>query len=38
MTHLRMELEDGSMHELNKILEPLSELLQLVSKIKHDAP
>jgi hypothetical protein len=36
-TYLHMELEDGSMDELNKIVEPLSELLQFVSKIKEDA-
>jgi hypothetical protein len=37
MTYLRMELDDGSMDELNKIVEPLSELLQLAVKIKEDA-
>ena len=37
-TFLRMELEDGKMDELNKIVEPLTELLQLVAKIKEDAP
>jgi hypothetical protein len=38
ITQLTMELEDGSMDELNKIVEPLSDLLLLVSKIKEDAP
>jgi hypothetical protein len=38
MTHLSMELEDGKMDELNKIVEPFTELLQLVSKIKEDTP
>jgi hypothetical protein len=38
ITQLSMELEDGSMDELNKIVEPLSDLLQLVAKIKLDAP
>jgi hypothetical protein len=38
ITQLRMELEDDSMDELNKIVEPLTDLLQLVSKIKEDAP
>jgi hypothetical protein len=38
MTHLSMELEDGKTNELNKIVKPFTELLQLVAKIKEDRP
>jgi hypothetical protein len=33
-----MELEDGKMDELNKIVEPFTGLLQLVAKIREDTP
>ena len=36
IAQLRMELEDENMDELNKIVEPLTDLLQFVEKIKED--
>ena len=37
ITQLSMELENGSMDELNEIVAPLTNLLELVAKIKEDA-
>ena len=38
ITQLRMELGEGGMDELNKVVEPLTDLLKLVAKIKENAP
>ncbi len=37
VTQLSMELDNGNMDELNRIVEPFTELLQLVSALKEHA-